>query len=238
MHADRAFAILRCEDAPKWDANRYRWRDLLGAPGDEWTVFDACQGQLPTAVADYRGYVVTGSHYSCNDDSLSWLGPLFEFLQECAAAADGRVRVVACCFGQQAVARALGGTVSDNPVGRFVIGREELALHDGANAAFARTASLALLQSHGECVTGLPDGARVWAESATAPYEVFSVNERVLAFQGHPELTPLEVEEKILDYLLADGRLGREQGEQARQSMRRPLDSGRFLDVLRDFLRA
>lgn len=236
MSMYRRFAILRCEDAPKWDANRFRWRDLLSAPGEQWDLFDVCGGELPDAVADYTGYVVTGSHYSCNDESQTWLGPLFQFLRECVDADVPGGRVAACCFGQQAVARALGGEVGDNPVGHFVIGREELTLHDDARSAFVGTTSLALLESHAECVLGLPDGAEVWAESATAPYEVFTVNERVLAFQGHPELTPQEVEDKILGFLLADGRLEGEQGERARGTMRHPLDSRRFLGVLRSFL--
>ena len=240
------FAILRCEDADKWRPLRYRWRDLLGEPGDQWDVFNVYDAHLPAAVDEYAGYVVTGSHYSCTDPSLTWLAPLFDFLRECAVHDGAGGRVVASCFGHQAVARALGGKVGPNPGGSFAVGRETVHLHDamrrhplagrmGCEDEIPQ--SLALLESHGDCVTGLPDGAELWAHSTTTEHEMFALNDRVLAFQGHPELSPGEVDENILCHLLKDGRVSDRQAQAARTSMNLGLDSERLLAFAKPFLR-
>jgi GMP synthase (glutamine-hydrolysing) len=242
----RRFAILRCEDSEKWRPHRYRWRDLLGEPGDRWDLFEVYDGHLPTNVGDYAGYVVPGSHYSCTDASLGWLPPLFDFLCECLAHDGPSARVVACCFGHQVVAHALGGEVGPNPDGRFNIGRDTVHIHDamfGHPMAAHMTdggeapRTLGLLKSHRDCVVRLPDGAQLWAHSAGADHEMFIVHDRALAFQSHPELSVREVEEKILSDLILNGGVSAEQAEDARKSMNLALDSHRLLALAKAFLR-
>lgn len=242
----RRFAILRCEDREKWRPHRYRWRDLLGEPGDRWDVFDVYNSRLPASVRDYVGYVVPGSHYSCTDTSLRWLPPLFDFLRECLADDSPGVRVVACCFGHQAVAQALGGEVGPNPDGRFNIGRDLVHVHEALHRhPIARhimdggeaPRTLGLLKSHRDCVLRLPDGAQLWAHSTGADHEMFIVRDRALAFQSHPELSAREVDEKILSDLVLNGGVSAVQAEDARKSMRLALDSRRLLALAKAFLR-
>ena len=47
---------------------------------------------------------------------------------------------------------------------------------------------LRILESHSDIVVALPPGAVVLAHSRRTPVEVFTLGERVLCLQGHPEM--------------------------------------------------
>ena len=47
----------------------------------------------------------------------------------------------------------------------------------------------------------LPGGAELLASSQTAPYEIWSFQDRVLAIQGHPEMVPEDMLQKIWPFL-------------------------------------
>ncbi|MDH3637254.1 MAG: type 1 glutamine amidotransferase [Gammaproteobacteria bacterium] len=237
------YALIWCEDADKWQTHRGRWPELIQTGGRRWDVFEAYLDRLPTRVSEYAGYVVTGSHYSCLDDSLTWLPSLFEFLRACVHAPGTAGRIVATCFGQQAIARALHGEVRVNS--KFVIGREHIELgpsiveHPLAQALIPNRigpSAFTLYQSHGDVVTRLPPGAAPWARSATAPYEIFTIGERVLAFQGHPELTAADLRTNILPYLVSEGRVTEDQARAADKTLDLPVDSDRLLALTRRFL--
>ncbi|HEU5055958.1 MAG TPA: hypothetical protein VFU21_05515, partial [Kofleriaceae bacterium] len=151
----RRYAVLDCEDAPRWAGHDRNWIDLLRRPGDEWRSYRVWAGELPARPSDHDGYVLTGSHHSVNDPAQTWLPPLFAFVG--AAAAGGDARLFGACFGLQVIATALGGRVEVNPSGRFAFGSERIHF-DGGEA-------LTLLESHGEQATALPPGARRLAAS-------------------------------------------------------------------------
>ncbi|KAF8057940.1 GGP4 [Scenedesmus sp. PABB004] len=138
--ATRRVALLECEDAPKWAGyTESLWRAAVEEPGDEWRVWRACAGELPTAdeAAACDAVIVGGSHYSAYEDHV-WIQRLLELLP--AYAASG-ARIYGCCFGAQILARALGGEVGPNPDGAFVLTLEsvqptpELARFEGLHAA-------------------------------------------------------------------------------------------------------
>lgn len=54
-------------------------------------------------------------------------------------------------------------------------------------------------------VLELPEGAELLATSPTAPNEIWTYQDRVLAIQGHPEMPCEEALHKILPFLSANG---------------------------------
>jgi GMP synthase-like glutamine amidotransferase len=223
----RRFAVLDCEDAPRWAGHDQNWIDLLRQGGDLWHSFPVWAGELPPHPGAYDGYVLTGSHHSVNDATQTWLAPLFEFVAAAARSPDARL--FGACFGLQVIATALGGKVEANPGGRFVFGSERIEVDGGE-------APLTLLESHAEQATVLPPGARRLAGSATAENEMFSVGDRVLAVQFHAEFTPAMLREKILPRLRDEALLTAEEEARALGSLDAPLDSGHFIAVIRRFL--
>ncbi len=221
----RRYAVLDCEDAPRWAGHEQNWIDLVARPGEEWRSYRAWAGELPAAPSAHDGYVLTGSHHSVNDASQSWLGPLFEFV---AAASAAEARLFGACFGLQVIATALGGRVEDNPGGRFAFGSERVR--------FAGGGEMTLLESHGEQATVLPRAARRLAGSATAENEAFAVGDHVLAVQFHAEFTPALMLEKILPRLRETGRLEPDEEARALASLDQPLDSRQFIAAIRRFL--
>lgn len=58
----------------------------------------------------------------------------------------------------------------------------------------------------------LPASAQLLAASATAPNEVWTVGDRLLAIQGHPEMDPQEALAKIHATLASNGCAAPKQG--------------------------
>ena len=222
----RRYAVLDCEDAPRWAGHDQNWIDLLRRPGEEWRSYRVWAGELPAAPSAHDGYVLTGSRHSVNDPAHSWLPPLFEFVAAAAAAEESRV--FGACFGLQVIATALGGRVAPNPSGRFAFGSERVRFEGGE--------ALTLLESHGEQAIALPAGARRLASSPTAENEMFAVGDHVLAVQFHAEFTPAMMLEKIYPRLREERRLDPDEEARALASLEQPLDSARFLAEIRRFL--
>jgi GMP synthase (glutamine-hydrolysing) len=98
------------------------------------------------------------------------------------------VPVFGICYGFQAMARALGGTVAHT--GSREYGATTLRTRPDAGVLLRELpAQLQVWMSHGDCVTEAPDGFTVTAESAGAPVAAFEdpVGRRV-GVQFHPEV--------------------------------------------------
>lgn len=225
----RRYAVLDCEDAPRWAGHDQNWIDHLRRPGEVWRSYRVWAGELPAGPEAYDGYVLTGSHHSVNDAEQTWLGPLFEFARAAAAA---EARVFGACFGLQVIATALGGRVERNPDGGFVFGSERVRFSGPSELGEAMT----LLESHGEQATALPPGARRLASSPSAENEVFAIGDHVLAVQFHAEFTPAMMLEKILPRLREERRLDADAEARALASLEARLDSGHFMAAIRRFL--
>ncbi len=100
------------------------------------------------------------------------------------------VPILAICYGQQTLCQQLGGKVESGHAAEF--GRadveilEACALFDGV---WAKGGRYPVWMSHGDRVTRLPDGFRVYAVSENAPYAVAADEKRrYYTTMFHPEV--------------------------------------------------
>jgi GMP synthase (glutamine-hydrolysing) len=121
--------------------------------------------------------VVMGSDAAAYDDALAWLAPELAYLR---AAVDAGTPVLGICFGAQALARVLGGTVAPaaTPERGFVaLGTADPAVLPAGT----------WLEFHDDALT-LPPGATLLAENPVA-VQAFAHGPH-LGVQFHPEITP------------------------------------------------
>ncbi|HVM23003.1 MAG TPA: type 1 glutamine amidotransferase [Sphingomicrobium sp.] len=154
---------------------------LLG-PGFQTESFDVQAGQLPKP-GEHDAYLITGSPAGVYDP-LPWIAPLLEFIRSA-----GNSKMVGICFGHQAMAQALGGTVEKSDKGwgaglhRYRIVRHEPWM-DGSKA-------IRVPASHQDQVVVQPPGTSVVAASDFTPYAALAWTDRpAISFQFHPEFSP------------------------------------------------
>jgi GMP synthase (glutamine-hydrolysing) len=111
-----------------------------------------------------------------------------------APTVDGRlfelgVPVLGICYGQQAMAAALGGEVARTGVAEF--GRAELRVEAPASVLFSELpVDQAVWMSHNDAVVRSPEGFRRTASTAASPVAAFENPERGLyGVQFHPEVS-------------------------------------------------
>ncbi|SUA31282.1 GMP synthase [Mycolicibacterium fortuitum] len=126
---------------------------------------------------DPQAIVLSGGPASVYADGAPSLDP---------ALFDLDVPVFGICYGFQAMAQALGGTVEHTGTSEY--GRTELRVAGGdLHAELPQTQPVWM--SHGDAVTAAPDGFNVIASSAGAPVAGFENRARRLAgVQYHPEV--------------------------------------------------
>ena len=126
---------------------------------------------------DPRAIVLSGGPASVYADGAPQLDP---------ALFDLDVPVFGICYGFQAMAQALGGTVAHTGTSEY--GRTELNVSGGElHSDLPETQPVWM--SHGDAVTAAPDGFEVVATSAGAPVAAFENRARRLAgVQYHPEV--------------------------------------------------
>ncbi|GAB3139833.1 glutamine-hydrolyzing GMP synthase [Micromonospora sonneratiae] len=121
-----------------------------------------------------------------------------------AALFEAGVPVFGICYGFQAMARALGGTVAHT--GNREFGGTPLRPRAEAGVLLRELpAELPVWMSHGDCVTEAPAGFTVTAESAGAPVAAFEdVAGRRAGVQFHPEVGHTAHGQEMLKRFLYD----------------------------------
>ena len=115
---------------------------------------------------------------------------------------DSGVPVFGICYGFQAMAQALGGTVERTGVSEY--GGTPLEVTEAGTALFAGLPTRqSVWMSHGDSVTRAPDGFVVSATSAGAPVAAMEALDRRLAgVQFHPEVMHSEHGQRVLESFL------------------------------------
>lgn len=114
------------------------------------------------------------------------------------------VPVFGICYGFQAMAQALGGTVERTGLSEY--GGTPLEVVDASSALFADLpARQSVWMSHGDSVTAAPPDFAVTATSAGAPVAAMeSVGRRLAGVQFHPEVMHSEHGQRVLEHFLHD----------------------------------
>lgn len=98
----------------------------------------------------------------------------------------------------------------------------------------ANVVRMHLLESHGDCVTDLPQGATWLATSASCRNEMYLMGRNILAMQSHPEFLYPSI---ISDDILPDvKRLTTAEVEETLESLKHPQDSRLMCEAIREFL--
>ena len=119
-----------------------------------------------------------------------------------AALFDLGLPVFGICYGFQAMAQALGGTVAHTGTSEY--GRTELKV-SGGELHSGLPEVQPVWMSHGDAVTAAPDGFDVVASSTGAPVAAFENRDRRLAgVQYHPEVMHTPHGQQVLSRFLHD----------------------------------
>ena len=158
------------------------WLERAGIP---WKLFALDEGRsVPKDARRFSGLCFMGGPMSVNDD-LPWIAPVLELIRR-AVKAD--VPVIGHCLGGQLMSKALGGTVSRNPVKEIGWGDVRVEAGDAARAWLGDIASFQSFHWHGETFT-IPPGAVPLAGSDYCANQAFVLG-RHLGMQCHVEITP------------------------------------------------
>ena len=245
--SEKLFGVVACSSAVKWGGAKTvgeRHVNLLAdlKNNEQWRIFDGTCPQLPTdeEIFKFKGFVMSGSVSSVHDDEL-WIRELENFVRKIAS--NGRTKLVGICFAHQLMAKALGGEVGPKPDGQFVCKNEEIVVGDELSySPFFQEITeslgrkLTIPQSHGECVTVLPPGARSLAKSKTCDHEIVLFKDNMMGVQSHPNLVPQLVIDKILPSLLSKEKITDCYRQEAVKSFQLPCHNTQLNKALKKFL--
>ena len=186
------------------------------------------QGEFPAAPGNCDGYVITGSPASVHD-ALPWIDTLMAFIPALSAA---EVPTVGCCFGHQAIAKAMGGKVSRNS-GGWGFGTAVTKYDNHESWMSPAADSLTLFAAHNEQVTILPKRAVVLGGSALCPAASFHIGTQFFTTQYHPEMTA-----EFMTALAQEiaGYVGEPLAAEARRQASEPTHGHHFAEWMARFL--
>jgi GMP synthase (glutamine-hydrolysing) len=219
-----------------------RYRRLLDPPTAELTaeagggearrpirpvMFDLTTGDMPEDPQQCEGWLIGGSRRDAHADD-GFVPTLVRFA---AAARQAAVPQVGICFGHQILARALGGTVER--ADGWGAGVHTYEVVDAAPWMAREVTEVAIVASHRDQVTRLPEDAELLLRAAYCPIAGFRIGETVFGVQGHPEF------DTALSRTLSLRRrttLGEPTASAALDSLRRPPDNRLVNRWIRGFL--
>jgi len=113
------------------------------------------------------------------------------------------VPVFGICYGFQAMALALGGSVAHT--GQSEFGGTKLSVLEAGRLFTGLDQIQEVWMSHGDCVTGAPEGFTVTAQSPGTPVAAFEdLAGRRAGVQFHPEVAHTPAGQRVLEHFLYD----------------------------------
>ena len=163
-----------------------KFSTLIKAARPDWEVkiYQVKDGQFPVDPDECDGYLIGGSPSSVNDNE-EWIAKLLGLIRTLHSR---KTPTVGMCFGHQAIAKALGGEVGQNPDG-WGWGVAETRMQKFPDWIAPKANTIRLYAAHSEQVTRLPQGAEVIGGSDFCPVGSFIVGEHVFTTEYHPEIS-------------------------------------------------
>lgn len=234
-------ALLLCDESNsellnEFGGYRNMFFDVVNA-ADELSVFPVYlstneNGNIEKAfpkVSEFDGFIVSGSKAGVYDE-LVWIEPLFACIREIVAA---NKKLLGICFGHQAIACALGGSVSKSSKGWGIGNYQNQWIKPPVNnQGWHKGQPLTLLAFHQDQVDELPKGFEVCAKSDFTPYFVTQYKNQILTTQGHPEMSPQYI--TGLCHMLEE-KIGSDVAKVGRESLLEKDDTEDFRQLIRDF---
>jgi GMP synthase-like glutamine amidotransferase len=155
------------------DENRIPWRLFCMDAGDA----------VPADPGLFSGLGFMGGAMSVNDP-LPWIPQLLELIQ---TAVERDIPVIGHCLGGQLISKALGGTVTANPIREIGWHKIQLANNLAARDWFGDRSTASVFQWHSETFS-LPFPAVHIAESEYCRNQIFVLGKH-LGMQCHIEMT-------------------------------------------------
>jgi GMP synthase-like glutamine amidotransferase len=203
----------------------------IGA-GLSFSVYRPTAGHFPDSLAECDAYLITGSPCSVYD-AYPWIRDMENFIHHAFSAG---MPLVGICFGHQLIAQSLGGKVRLAEDG-WLLGLHEIEVHGRKSWMEGRNARHPLYFINQDQVVHLPPGAELLASSASCPNAMYSIGDRLLSLQAHPE-QPLPSMRAFTRILVEEYHIDTDLAERAHATM----DSGEpdaelFARWIADFLR-
>jgi GMP synthase (glutamine-hydrolysing) len=104
--------------------------------------------------------------------------------------------ILGICYGMQLLAHDLGGAVE--PASRREYGAAQLEIDETAGIFEGIPSETAVWMSHGDIITGLPEGFRPIAHSLNSPYAAFAGPLGRFGIQFHPEVVHTPAGKQLL----------------------------------------
>ena len=172
--------------------------------------------------------MVTGSKHSVYDE-IDWILQLKSFVLEIW---QSQTSYIGVCFGHQMLAEALGGKVQKAESG-WSIGVNTFEISQHRNWILPPRASLNLLMMCQDQVKVLPENSTVLAHTSSCPVGMFTVGNKMLGIQAHPEFS------KKYNQTLMEDRLeimGKEKVENGLESLSKELDNSTIVNWIINFI--
>jgi len=148
---------------------------------------------VPEGPEGFAGFVFMGGPMSVNDP-LPWVEKSCALIR---AAVATHLPVLGHCLGGQLIAKALGGTITRNPVKEIGWGPVRVLDNDTARNWFGDTAGFETFHWHGETFS-MPPGAVRLLESAHCANQAYALG-KVFGMQCHVEMTEEMVRQWCVD---------------------------------------
>jgi GMP synthase-like glutamine amidotransferase len=212
--------------SPEW-FKRYFGETKQRSGNFTFTVYQAYLGHIPADPHACDGWLLTGSAYSVTQQD-EWMLRLQAFV--CNAAKTRKV--VGVCFGHQLIAKAFGGEVGAAKQG-WQVGAQRYEVHCQKDWMTPQLEGFALVASHQDQVTRVPNGAEVLAGNEHCPVGMMQIGDNVMTIQLHPEMQ-VACSDKLID--LRANILGDARAAAAKTSLEQDIHADRFGRWMNAFL--
>jgi len=167
---------------------------VLKKHGEHWRFYKAFEFDFPTdeELKKLKGIVIPGSGHSAYQTDVPWYDELFKCLNKIVNE-HKHINLLCICFGAQIISQALGGKVMKmsrpfNRGGDLITTQSSFFELDYVKSVgFNGNFPFVIGKAHGDHIVELPTGAVLHGSSDVTNVELFTIGDKVLAFQGHPE---------------------------------------------------